>query len=281
MGTPWDRAAAGYLEEWVPRFVPYHLDLIREMALREGQRVLVTSAGPGAEALAAARAVGPSGFVRATDQSLEMVRISEEQAARARPPAKLEFAQADASDARGGPWDAVLCAFGLWQLPDRVEALRAWAGALAPKGKIGIITWGPSDPNEPFERLAACLRELEKGYSVPSPHVGATRDAMGLMFAEAGLAMVRHTVVRHTLSFVNAEAFVRAMLEACTWRRVCEDLGEARVERVAVAFYERVGGPGTPLSFDPPATLAIAALPGSEVELDHRPSVRAPPGETT
>ena len=57
MATPWDRAAAGYLDEWVPRFVPYHLDLVRELALHPGARVLVASAGPGSEVLAVA---GPS-----------------------------------------------------------------------------------------------------------------------------------------------------------------------------------------------------------------------------
>src|SRR5690242_1791994 len=38
MATPWDRAAAKYIEEWVPRFVPYHVDLVRELALAQGQR---------------------------------------------------------------------------------------------------------------------------------------------------------------------------------------------------------------------------------------------------
>jgi hypothetical protein len=66
------------------------------------------------------------------------------------------------------------------------------------------------------------------------------------------------------------------MREACTWRRIWEDLGDARMERVASLFYEKVGGPTTPLSFDPPATIAIAAPPGAEVELLNRPSVRAP-----
>jgi threonine dehydrogenase-like Zn-dependent dehydrogenase len=276
MGTPWDRAAAGYVEEWVPRFVPYHLDLVHEMALRPGDRVLVTSAGPGAEVLAVARAIGETGFVRATDKSAEMVRICREQMERARLPTAIECAEADATEARGGPWDAVLCAFGLWQLPSRVDAIRAWSNALAPHGKVGVITWGPSDPDGPFQLLGACLRELEPTVAVPDPHVHAERDAMAAMFAEGGLAMVRHTVVRHTLSFRSAEAFVRAMREACTWRRIWEDLGDARLERVAARFYERVGGPGAPLSFEPPATLAIAALPGAEVELEHRPSVRAP-----
>jgi ubiquinone/menaquinone biosynthesis C-methylase UbiE len=276
MGTPWDRAAEGYLEEWVPRFVPYHLDLVRELALRPNDHVLVASAGPGAEVLAVARAVGNHGFVRATDKSAEMVRICRSQVERAHLPTRIECATADASEAGGGPWDAVVCAFGLWQLPARVEALRAWRDELAPQGKVGVITWGPSDPGEPFHLLGECLRELEPSYSVPEPHVDAERDAMAAMFAHGGLSMVRHTVVRHTLSFRSAEAFVKAMREACTWRRLWEELGDARLERVAARFYEKVGGPETPLSFDPPATLALAALPGAEVELQHRPSVRAP-----
>ena len=276
MGTPWDRAAEGYLEEWVPRFVPYHLDLVREMAMRPGERVLVTSAGPGAEVLAVARVVGDTGRVRATDKSVEMVRVCREQTDRARLATPIDCAVADASDAGGGPWDAVLCAFGLWQVASRTDMLRAWAGALAPKGKVGLITWGPSDPGEPFQMLTACLHELEPELAVPHPHVHAARDAMATMFEEAGLAMVRHTLVRHTLAFQNAEAFVRAMREACTWRRVWEDVGDARMQRVAARFYERVGGPGAPLSFEPPATIAIAAHPGAEVELQHRPSVRAP-----
>jgi ubiquinone/menaquinone biosynthesis C-methylase UbiE len=276
MGTPWDRAAAGYLEEWVPRFVPYHLDLIHEMALKEGDRVLVTSAGPGAEVLAAARTIGGRGVVRATDRSAEMVRICRQQIELAQLPATIECAQADAVATAGGPWDAVICAFGLWQLDDRVQAVRAWGRALSAHGKVGVITWGPSDPAEPFERLANCLRQLEPGYSVPTPHVHAARDSMAAMFAEAGLAMVRHTVVRHTLSFASAEAFVRAMREACTWRCIWEELGDARLERVAARFYDEMGGPGAPLSFEPPATIAIAGPPGAEVELENRHSVRVP-----
>jgi ubiquinone/menaquinone biosynthesis C-methylase UbiE len=274
MGTPWDRAAAGYLEEWVPRFVPYHLDLVRELTLHEGDRVLVASAGPGTEVLAVARAVGASGFVRATDKSAEMVRICQEQIERAHLEAQVVTAETDASDAHGGPWDSVVCAFGLWQLASRVDALRAWRKELAPRGKVGIITWGPSDADGPFELLAASLREMEPGYDVPTPYVLAKREAMAGMFEEGGLEMVRHTVVRHTITFKSAEAFVRAMSESCTWRPIWEELGDARIARIATRFYERVGGPAAPLSFDPPATIAIAGIPGADVELVHRPSVK-------
>jgi SAM-dependent methyltransferase len=275
MGTPWDRAAEGYLAEWVPRFIPYHIDLVREMALQAGDRVLVTSAGPGAEAVAVARVVGDGGFVRATDKSPEMVRICREQTEGAGMSATVVCVVAEANDASGGPWDSVLCAFGLWQLPHRVEVLRAWRSALAPAGKVGIITWGPSDPGEPFAALGALLREIEPDYALPDPHVDAEREAMKAMFEEAGLAMVRHTVVRHTLGFKSAEAFVCAMREACTWRRVWEEIGDVRFERVAQRFYEWCGGPDKPVSFDPPATLAIAARPGDTVHVEGRPSVRA------
>ena len=276
MATPWDRAAAGYLEEWVPRFVPYHLDLVRQLALAPGQRVLVASAGPGSEVLAVARVVGEQGYVRATDKSVEMVRICGEQVAKASFGTRIECVVADATDASGGPWDAVVCAFGLWQLEDRGAALRAWRAELAPRGKVGVITWGPSEKDQPFEQMHQCLRELEPSMVVPSPHVHAEREAMAQMFDDAGLAMVRHTVVRHTLSFRSADAFVRALGEACTWRKIWDELGEARIERLAARFYELTGGPDVPLSFQPLATLAIAGLPGAEIELEHRPSVRVP-----
>jgi ubiquinone/menaquinone biosynthesis C-methylase UbiE len=274
--TPWDRAAAGYLEEWVPRFMPYHLDLVREMAVRQGDRVLVTASGPGAEVLAVARAVGARGYVKATDRSPEMVRLCGQQVESGHLEATVECVEADALDATGGLWDAVLCAFGLWQLPDREDALRAWARELAPRGKVGVIAWGPGDAGDPFFEIAACLREVERGVKVPDVDGLTGRAAMASMFEGSGLTMVRHTVVSHTLSFKSAEGFVRALREACSWRRVWEEIGDQRMERVAARFYAAHGGPDAPLTFEPAATLAVAALPGAEVELAHRPSVRAP-----
>jgi hypothetical protein len=97
---------------------------------------------------------------------------------------------------------------------------------------------------------------------------------MAQLFDEGGLAMVRHTIVRHTLVFRSAEHFVRAVKEACTWRRLWEDLGDARFTRVAARFYEKVGGPDKPLSFDSPATIALGALPGAEIALENRPSLQ-------
>jgi SAM-dependent methyltransferase len=277
MGTPWDRAADGYLEHWIPRFLPYHLDLVRELAIPEAARALITSSGPGGnEVLAVARAVGEKGHVLATDASARMVEICREQVKKAGFEERVQCAQADAAAVPQGPYDIIVCAFGLWQIVERELTLRSWSRGLAEHGKVGVIAWGPAEIDDPFEQLGDILREVEPEVARHSHRVLASRESMEKMFSEAELAMVRHTVVRHTLTFHSAEQFVVALRESCTWRRVWETLGDERFARVAAKFYDKVGGPLAPLTFEPPATIAIAARPGDEVTLSHRPSVRAP-----
>ncbi|MEO7113373.1 MAG: class I SAM-dependent methyltransferase [Polyangiaceae bacterium] len=279
MGTPWDRAARGYVEEWMPRFVPYHLDLIREVKLLTGQRVLVACAGPGAEVLAAAREVGETGHVRALDSSAEMAAICKEKVDAAGLK-NVEVICGDAGDTEGGPWDAIICAFGLWQLRDRTAVLNAWRQSLSEAGKIGILTWGPVEEDDLFERVGRCLEHVEPGVASPNPKTFATREPMAEMFEQSELTMVRHTIVRHTLTFKTAEAFIDALKESCTWRRIWEDLGDARLAHVAARFYGLVGGPDATLTWNPPATLAIAGVPGSEIDIASRASVRVPAAST-
>lgn len=277
MGTPWDRAAAKYIEEWVPRFVPYHLDLVRELALAPGQRVLVTSAGPGAEVLAVARAVGERGFVRAVDANGEMIRVCDEQVKKAGF-GWVTCEKGVPSDVTDAKWNAIVCCFGLWPLSfeERAKTLSAWSAALEKNGKVGVLTFGPPDEDDPFELLSQALRELEPSAATRPTRVDPTREAMTKMFEDGGLALVRHSVLRHTVTFPTAEDFTNAIREGRTWRRVWEELGPERMGRVTARFFDRVGGPTEPLSFEPAATLAIAALPGAEIELANRPSVKAP-----
>jgi SAM-dependent methyltransferase len=275
MATPFDRAAKRYIEEWVPRFVPYHLDLVRELALAQGQRVLVARCGPGAEVLAVARAVGDKGQVRATDPSADMIAICDEQVKKAGFPA-VTCQRAEPDDVGEGGWNAIICAFGLYTLKDRAAVLKQWAAALAPNGKVGMLTFGPPDETDPFEILSRALRDLEPDAVTKPPRIDADRDAIVRTFEEGGLAVVRHTVLRHTVSFPTAEDFTNAIREGRTWRSVWEELGPERMGRVTARFYDQVGGPTAPLVFEPAATLAIAALPGAEVELMVRPSVVAP-----
>ena len=277
MATPWNRAADRYVTEWMPRFRPYHLDLVRELALEEGQRALVVTSGPGAEVLAVANAVGPKGHVRSTDMASGMVDYCGGAVKAAGFDDRVTCAVADAADTTGGPWDAIVCAFGLWQIENRDETLAAWSKALAPHGKVGILISGPPDADDVFESMNEVLRELEPHYPRPKTRILAERDALQKMLATAGLSIVRLTVVRHTMTFKSLEAFVDAMKEGCTWRRIADQLGEERAHRVALRFYEKMGGdPTQPLSFRPLSTIVLAGRPGEDVRLDGRPSVRVP-----
>jgi ubiquinone/menaquinone biosynthesis C-methylase UbiE len=275
MGTPWDRAAAKYIEEWVPRFVPYHLDLVRELALAQGQRVLVVSSGPGSEVLAVARAVGDRGFVRATDRNEDLVKVCCDQLEKAGFNA-VQCERAEPNDVGDGEWNAIVCAFGLWRMENREAVISRWASALAPSGKVGVLTFGPPADDDPFEMLACALKDLEPNAVHRPTRVDPTRESMAKMFESSGLSLVRHTVLRHTVTFESAEAFVDAIKEGRTWGRVWDELGPERMGRVTARFYDQIGGPTEALSFEPAVTLAIAALPGAEVELANRPSVTAP-----
>lgn len=276
MGTPWDRVATTYLEEWVPRFVPYHLDLVRELALAQGQRVLVTSTGPGAEVLAVARAVGEAGRVRAIDANADMVHLCTERVNGAGF-TNVTCARGAVDDVTAERWDAIICAFGLWKVKERTPVIRAWSTALQSRGKVGVLTFGPPDESDPFELLSRALRELEPETVARPPRIDADRDSVAKLFESGGLVVVRHTVLRHTISFPSGEAFAAAIREGRTWRGVWDELGPERMGRVLARFYDQVGGPTAPLVFEPAVTLAIATLPGAEVELGTRPSVKAPP----
>ncbi|MEO8875897.1 MAG: class I SAM-dependent methyltransferase, partial [Polyangiaceae bacterium] len=221
------------------------------------------------------REVGETGFVRAIDSSDEMASICKEKVDAAGLK-NVEVICGDATETEGGPWDAILCAFGLWQLKDRGAALNAWRKSLSEAGKIGILTWGPVEDDDLFERVGRCLEHLEPELASPNPKTFATREAMAEMFESSELTMVRHTIVRHTLTFKSAEAFIDALKESCTWRRIWEDLGEVRVGHIAARFYGLVGGPDAVLAWNPPATLAIAGVPGSDIDIASRASVRVP-----
>ncbi len=275
--TLWDRAAPGYLEEWVPRLAPYHTDFVTELCVHAGDRVLVVASGPGSEAVAVARVVGEEGFVRLVDSSRAMLDLCEARLAQAAVPCRTETVCAEPSDASGGPYHAVACAFGLLGLPDTGAALRAWRDALAESGKVGVMVWGPPAADDPYELFARVAVELEPDMHAACHHPGVVdRAGMAAMFEEAGMAMVRHTVVAHTLVFKRAEDFTRALLSSCAWRDELRAIGAARAAKISARFFEAVGGPDAPLTYRPPATIALAGLPGAQIELPHRPSVRIP-----
>ncbi len=275
MGIPWNRATASYRETFLPRFLPYHADFAAELGAKEGDRVLVPNCGLGTDAIAFARAVGETGLVRATDSTPAFEEIVTKRFKESAVAKQARFECASVRETSGAPFGIIASAFAVLTEPELHEALVAWRDALAHAGKLGVMAWGPTDDEDPYTKLVdAALAEAPALAASARAPLAVDRASMTRRFEEAGLALVRLTVVRHTQVFATTDEFADALLASMAWPELAA-LGETAVQKIRARFLELAGGPGAALSFQPAATIAIAALPGEEIELPHRPSVRA------
>ncbi len=114
------------------------------LALRPGENVLDVCSGSGASALPAAEAVGPTGKVIAVDLAADLLGLARAKA-KARGLVDIEFRTGDFL-ALGYPdasFDAAICAFGIFFIPDMPAAVRELWRMLRPGGRLAITTWGP------------------------------------------------------------------------------------------------------------------------------------------
>ncbi|HET7121284.1 MAG TPA: methyltransferase domain-containing protein [Solirubrobacterales bacterium] len=162
---PWFRWGA-VLERWLEEASELMLDLAE---VGPGDRVLDVAAGAGGQSLRAARRVGPSGSVLATDISPEILRYAE-RAAREAGLTNLETREADAEalDAEPASFDAAISRLGLIYLPDRAAALGAIRRALKPDGRIASVNYTTPERNEFFSIPVGIIRE-RAGLPAPAP----------------------------------------------------------------------------------------------------------------
>jgi len=109
-----------------------------------GARLLDVCCGSGASALPAAEIVGPTGFVLGIDLAERLLELARAKAA-ARGLRNIEFQVGDMLDL-GLPdatFDAVVCVFGIFFVPDMPAAVRELWRVIRPGGKLAVTTWGP------------------------------------------------------------------------------------------------------------------------------------------
>jgi len=117
---------------------------IERLHLHPGAHVLDVCCGSGASAIAAAEKVGPEGFVLGVD-------LAEKLLGRARSKTtkhgllNVEFRVGDMLDLRVPrlEFDAVVCVFGIFFVPDMRAGVQALWEVVRPGGKLAITTWGP------------------------------------------------------------------------------------------------------------------------------------------
>lgn len=162
----WHRAAAARNERWGPA-TEAMLDLAGVVA---GSRVLDVAAGTGDQTLLAARRVGPTGFVLATDVAPDMLDIAAD-ALREVGLANVEARVMDAQrlDLESDSFDAAICRCGLMHIPDVRRALSEIRRVLKPGGKLAAIVFSTQDKNP---SLALPLAIARRCGGLPSPLPG-------------------------------------------------------------------------------------------------------------
>jgi ubiquinone/menaquinone biosynthesis C-methylase UbiE len=116
---------------------------IDRLALRVGDRVLDVCCGTGASAIPAAFAVGPTGQVLGVDVATALLELARNKAQQQNL-ANIEFRAGDFENL-GLPnesFDAIVCVFGIFFVPDMVAAVRELWRMVRPGGKLAITSWG-------------------------------------------------------------------------------------------------------------------------------------------
>jgi ubiquinone/menaquinone biosynthesis C-methylase UbiE len=165
---------------------------VSRVPLRPGDRVMDVCCGSGASAIPAAQAVGPRGSVLAVDIADALLARGRAKA-RTLGIANIDFRCADfeAMDIPAEHFDAVVCVFGVFFVPDMPAAVRRLWKWVKPGGTLAITTWGPDvlEPgNTAFWNAVRLHRpNLYRSFR-PWERIN-TSDALRAMIAEAGITV--------------------------------------------------------------------------------------------
>jgi ubiquinone/menaquinone biosynthesis C-methylase UbiE len=118
---------------------------IELLSLPSGARVLDVCCGSGASALPSAEAVGSPGEVIGVDLAAKLLELARTKAAQ-RNLTNIEFELGDMLTLRfsGESFDAVVCVFGIFFVPDMEMAVRELWRCVRPGGQLAVTTWGPN-----------------------------------------------------------------------------------------------------------------------------------------
>ncbi len=159
----WETAAEAWhrwgplLTRWLGPATERMLDMCH---IGPGNRVLDVAAGAGEQSLTAARRVGPTGHVLATDLSPTILEYARSSARLADiPNISTEVIDGEALAAlQTAPFDAVISRVGLIYFPDQQKALRGMHHHLKKNGYLGVMVYASAKQNPFFSIPVAIIR---------------------------------------------------------------------------------------------------------------------------
>ncbi len=156
-------AAPGYDKPAVRFFRLCAERLVGLAGVLHAQRVLDIATGTGVAALAAARAVGPTGQVVGVDIAADMLAQAQRKVDEAHL-TNVELREEDAERLTFGDdsFDVVLSASSIFFLPDMLASLREWVRVAKPAGTVAFQGYGGTA----FEPISTLYETRIRGYGV-------------------------------------------------------------------------------------------------------------------
>ena len=207
---------------------------VDRLHLRPGSRVLDVCCGSGASSLPAAERVGPEGSVLGIDLASRLLELARRKAA-ARGLRNVDFRVGDMLDLRlpESHFDAALCVFGIFFVPDMPAAVRALWRVVCPGGQLAITTWGPRFFEPATTAFWGSVREvrpdLYKGFN-PWDRISDAASVRALLRA-GGVQRAEVAAEPGTHAIPSPEAWWSAVLGS-GYRGTLEQMDPAARERV-------------------------------------------------
>lgn len=207
---------------------------VERLSLKSGAQVLDVCCGSGASAIPAAECVGATGLVLGVDLAANLL---DRASAKARQcnlgHLELRIADMEKLGFPDGSFDAVVCVFGIFFVPDMTRAVRELWRMVRPSGQLAITTWGP-DLFEPgnsvfWNAVRAERPELYKSFN-PWDRIN-TSDALRQLLREAGVE-VCDTVAEPYQHPLNSPEDWWTIALGSGYRGTIEQLDAAARERV-------------------------------------------------
>ena len=185
------------IADWLGESTELMLDLA---GVTEGSTVLDVAAGAGEQSLRAARRVGPSGRVVASDIAPNLLELAARDARDAGLTLDTLELDGEALDTLpAGSYDAVISRVGLIYFPDQARALSGARQVLRPGGRYATVTYSTPDRNEFFSiPIGIIRRRAQRPPPLPGQPGPFSLGAPGVLAASlesAGFSdVVVHTV---------------------------------------------------------------------------------------
>lgn len=242
----WDRTAAFYGQVGPPIFSISGQQLLELMNLKPGDRLLDVACGRGAVAIPAAKKVGPSGLVTATDYSPCMVAEAEKEA-RKHGLSNIACACMEAQNLEfpDDSFDALTCGFALFLFSDMRRALAEMRRVLLPGGKVGLSLWGKGAIVPEWPILGETIKEYGLQPVVPNPIAWRPEDIEALL-TSAAFSDIETVEERYDLPFREASGVWEFTLSVGPIEVMLEQLSKKKRQGFIDAFLSRIQGLATP-----------------------------------